>query len=261
VTPGDVDRALLKALDPEALEPLGEPVVARPVVDQVTERLVTAVALGVYSPGQQLPAERELAPMLGVSRTTAREALQRLTDAGYLEVRRGRHGGYFVLADWGPSSAEMVRRHLVPNWTAFEALFDARGLLEPLIAGTAAARRTDADCEAITLALADYEAAGSRDASRRADERLHRAVAEATHNPVLLALSTQIRSKVSLGLGAEPFTEELRSTANQQHLDLAHAVVDGSAEGAAAVAAQHFAISATVMRDLVRRVQDTEDAR
>ena len=54
--------------------------------------------------------------MLGVSRTSVREALKQLTDTGYLEVRRGRNGGYFVLADWGPASAEHVRRHLVANW-------------------------------------------------------------------------------------------------------------------------------------------------
>ena len=45
-----------------AAAPLGEPIVARNVADQVVERLVTAVALGVYVPGQCLPSERELAP-------------------------------------------------------------------------------------------------------------------------------------------------------------------------------------------------------
>ncbi len=134
------------AIDPPIpLGPLSEPIIARHIADDVVDRLVTAIALGVYVPGQQLPPERAIAAMLGVSRTTVREALKQLTETRYLEVRRGRNGGYFVLADWGPTSAEHVRRQLLPSWHEFEKLFDARTLLEPLIARTAAERRTPAD--------------------------------------------------------------------------------------------------------------------
>ena len=255
-----IDLPMLAGLSHSAADPLGDPIVPRNVVDQVVDRLVTAVALGVYVPGQCLPSERELAPMLGVSRSTARDALRRLTETGYLEVRRGRHGGYFVLADWGPSSAEMVRRHLIPNWPAFEALFDARTLLEPLIASTAAVRRTPQDCEVIRAALADYEQAPDREASRQADERLHRAIAEAAHNPVLLGLSSQLRSSVSLNLGAEPYTEQVRQSALDQHVTLAQAVLSGRAEAAATVAGYHFTLSEDLIRDLVKRVQDGEQS-
>jgi len=62
----------------------GAPIVSRHIADDVVDRLVTAIALGVYVPRQQLPTERELASMLGVSRTSVREALKQLTDTGYL---------------------------------------------------------------------------------------------------------------------------------------------------------------------------------
>ena len=64
-----------------AAQHLGTPIVTRHVADDVVDRLVTAVALGLYVTGQQLPTERELASMLGVSRTSVREALKQLTDA------------------------------------------------------------------------------------------------------------------------------------------------------------------------------------
>jgi GntR family transcriptional repressor for pyruvate dehydrogenase complex len=51
---------------------LGAPIVTRHVADDVVDRLVTAVALGLYVTGQQMPTERELAAMLGVSRTSVR---------------------------------------------------------------------------------------------------------------------------------------------------------------------------------------------
>src|SRR4029079_44083 len=107
-------------------------------------------------------------------------------------------GGATVQASWGPGSAERVRRTLVPHWDAFEALFDLRSLLEALIAHTAATRRGPEDVAAIQAALTDYREAGSdREASRAADGALHAAVARATGNPYLVAMSREIRAQVS----------------------------------------------------------------
>lgn len=237
---------------------LGAPIVGRRIADDVVDRLVTAVALGLYVTGQQLPTERELASMLGVSRTSVREALKELTDDGYLEVRRGRSGGYFVLANWGPTSAEHVRRQLVANWSEFEQLFDARALIEPLIARTAALRRSESDIEPIRAALKAYLDAPDRDASRRADSSIHLAIAEATHNPILVALSVEFRTRISLNLGAEPYTDDVRRTAIQQHQELVAAVIEGRADDAAEIAAIHFRLSEQLMRDLVERAEREE---
>jgi GntR family transcriptional repressor for pyruvate dehydrogenase complex len=240
---------------PSTTGPLASKIVARHVADDVVDRLVTAVALGVYVPSQQLPTEREIAAMLGVSRTSVREALKQLTDTGYLEVRRGRNGGYFVLADWGPTSAEHVRRHLVPHWNEFEKLFDARTLIEPLIARTAAERCTPADAKAITAALHAYRDAADHDASRRADSSLHQAIAEATQNPILVELSVDLRTRVSLNLGAEPYTDEVRRTAIQQHQALVSAVIEGRTDEAAEIVANHFTLSEALIRELVERAE------
>jgi DNA-binding transcriptional MocR family regulator len=86
------------AVLPSALEPLRK----RNAAEQLAERLVTAIALGEFVPGQRLPAERELSGMLGVSRTVVREALHRLADDGYLEIQRGRNGGGDGPADARP---------------------------------------------------------------------------------------------------------------------------------------------------------------
>ncbi len=231
----------------------GAPIVSRHVADDVVDRLVTAVALGLYVPGQQLPPERELAAMLGVSRTSVREALKQLTDGGYLEVRRGRNGGYFVLANWGPKSAEHVYRQVVANWTEFEEIFDARTLVEPLIAQTAAERRTSSDVEAILTALQAYIDAPDHDASRLADAGLHLAIAKATHNPILVDISVDLRTKISLNLGAEPYTDEVRRIAIGQHKELVAAVAEGRAKDASEIAARHFTLSENLFRDLVAR--------
>lgn len=235
------------------------PIVTRHVADDVQDRLVTAIALGVYVSGQRLPTERELSAMLGVSRTSVRAALQHLTDSGYLEVRRGRNGGYFVLADWGPSSAEHVSRHLVPNWDRFEALFDARTLIEPLIARTAAERCTAADAKIIEEALDAYLGAPDHDASRLADYALHHAIASATQNSILVETSVELRARISLNLGAEPYTDEVRRKAVEQHRQLVEAVTSHRGAEAADIAADHFTLSEGIIRGLVQRARAEEE--
>jgi GntR family transcriptional regulator, transcriptional repressor for pyruvate dehydrogenase complex len=232
-----------------------EPLQLRNAAEQIADRLVTAIALGEFVPGQRLPTERELAATLGVSRTSVREALHRLAGAGYVEIQRGRTGGTFVKASWGPGSASMVRRTLVPVWADFEQLFDLRRLIESLIAGTAASRHTPDELEAIRSAAVAYQhAGGDRETSRAADEALHQAIAAATHNAYLARLSRQIRDQVSLGFRAEPYSADIRRRAIDQHHELVATIAAGAAERAAALAAEHFSLTEAALRALLDRV-------
>ena len=176
-----------------------------------------------------------------------------LISGGYLEVHRGRNGGYFVLANWGPKSAEHVRRQLVANWAEYQDIFDARILVERMIARTAASRRTRADIEIISAALQAYIDAPDHDASRHADGSLHLAIAKATHNAILVDMSIDFRTRISLNLGAEPYTDEVRQIAIVQHQELVAAVAQGHAEEASDIAARHFALSENLFRELVER--------
>jgi DNA-binding FadR family transcriptional regulator len=222
--------------------------------EHIAERIVTAIALGEFVAGQRLPPEREMSAMLGVSRSTVREAVQRLAAAGYVDVRRGRTGGAYVKAEWGPGAAAMIRRTLLPRWEEFERLFDLRQLLEPLIARTAAERRSREDVDALQVALAAYRAAPDREASRAADQALHVAVARATHNPYLSVLSGQIRRELSLGFGAEPYTPEIRTQALDGHASLVRAIVARQPARAATVATEHFALTERRLRELRARI-------
>jgi GntR family transcriptional repressor for pyruvate dehydrogenase complex len=248
--------------EPQTEVAILEPLEMRTAPRQIADRLATAIALGEFVPGQRLPAERELASLLGVSRTTVREALGRLSASGYLEIRRGRSGGAMVREDWRPDSADVVGRTLVASWDRFETLLDFRALVEPLIARTAAMRAEPPDRDAISAALQRYQAAGpDREASRAADEALHLAVARASHNGYLAAISRRARTEISLGFSAEPYSASIRNRALGEHAELADAVITGDAERAAATAASHFTLTETALRDLVRRAQAARSAR
>lgn len=230
------------------------PVPMRTAGERIAERLVTAIALGEFEPGQRLPTERELATALEVSRTTVREALQRLQAAGYVITKRGRGGGTFIQAGAGPVSDEMVKRTLGPAWDQLTELLDYRRLIEQLIARTAAERRSDADVVAIRRAVGEHARATDRDTSRLADHALHQAIARATHNPRLVDLSARIRREVGLGFDAEPFTPEMRRRALRQHPALAEAVIAGDPARAARLAASHFSLTDDMLGELRARL-------
>jgi DNA-binding GntR family transcriptional regulator len=112
---------------------------SRNAFEETVERLLQAVRQGVVNPGERLPAERELAVRLGVSRVTLREAIGSLREAGYLSARRGRGGGTFVVAR-PPPRLGMARpgpRDLV----ALDDMLALRLVLECGAAELAAARR------------------------------------------------------------------------------------------------------------------------
>ena len=239
------------------IDQLFAPLRLRSAGELIAERVVTAIAMGVFVPGQRLPPERELATSLNVSRTTVREAFSRLAATGYVEVRRGRHGGAIVRSEAAPAAHAMRQRTLAPGWDRLDRLFDVRTLVEPLIARTAAARRSDQAIEQIREALEAYRSAGDdRAASGQADGRLHRTIAEATGNPYLVDLSDRIRHAVSLGFRAEPYSLAIREQAIIEHSALAEAVIDGDPDLAAEVAAHHFAITEKRLRALLARTSE-----
>jgi DNA-binding FadR family transcriptional regulator len=230
------------------------PVPMRTAGERIAERLVTAIALGEFEPGQRLPTERELAATLEVSRTTVREALQRLQAAGYVTTRRGRGGGTFIQTGAGPGSDEMIKRTLDPAWAELTELLDYRRLIEQQIARTAAERRSDDDVETIRRAVGGYARATGRDARRLADHALHQAIARATHNSRLVDLSARVRREVGLGFDAEPYTPQMRRRALRQHPTLAEAVIAGDADRAARLAESHFSLTDAMLAELRARL-------
>lgn len=235
-----------------------EPVRVSSAVDEVADRLLTAVALGEFSVGERLPPERELAELLAVSRPTVRTAVARLRAIGCLEVVRGRSGGHYVRSGWRDESGPAVRRTLVPRWEHTSTLLDARCLVESLIARTAAERREPDDVAAITAALTDYEQAGEPAEVRRADAALHEAIARAARNEPLAVYSGQLLREINAGFPIEPFRGTLTTRALADHRALVEAIVAPDPDEAARIAREHFTITEQNLRAIVDR-SDSDD--
>ena len=216
-------------------------------IDEITDRLITAIAIGEYLPGARLPAERDLATALGVGRMTVRAALARLVDRGLLETRRGRGGGSYVVDQWPESSTEAVHRTLSLRLAELRDRCDAIARLHGAVCRAAADARTAADVTDLRAALRAYRTAGSGLAAQQADSKLHLAIMDAAHNEVLKRVLVDLEASVSVGAPAhvwgEPTTMrdmELRSL--REHEELVDAIADGRADRADALARAHVGI-------------------
>lgn len=145
--------------------------------------LIGWVREGRLAPGDQFPTEKQLADQFAVSRAVVREAIARLKADGYVETRQG--AGAFVSPQAGRNSFRLQEASTSAKSHA-RNVFELRYVVELGCAELAALRRTPADLEALQAPLAamgDALRSGSEAAAD--DDAFHRAVAAATHNPLV----------------------------------------------------------------------------
>jgi len=227
-------------------------------VDEITDRLVTAIAVGEYLPGARLPAERELAATLGVGRMTVRAALARLCERGLLETRRGRGGGSYVLDQWSGASTESVERILSARIDELRLRYDAICRLQGVVCRAAAEARTDADIAMLWDRFAAFKDAESGLAAQQADSEFHLAIMAAAHNEVLTAMLLDLKASVSTGspahLWGEPATmPEREARALHDHEEMVCAIADRRGDDADRLARAHGAIDFELITTAVRK--------
>lgn len=253
---------------PDELTPTsGSPVddaVFRPVrpgnaFEETLERLLQAVRLGVIPPGDSLPPERELAARLGVSRDTVRDAIRSLSDAGYLESRRGRYGGTFVRetaaaaeVPFGRSGSRVETGGGGDSTARTRAEIDdtlqLREILELGAARAAAAQTLTASQRDQLWTRLEETAKSAAEDYRRLDSRLHLTIGELAGTPSLIPLLVDSRSRVNALLNDIPLLPPNIEHSNEQHARVVEAILRGEPEGAAAAMAEHLAGSAALIR-------------
>lgn len=220
--------------------------------ESCVEQLATTIRLGVYPLGSVLPPERELATMLGVSRTTLREAMAALREAGLVETRRGRGGGTFVTLKPRTPSARAAARVSPERRMAWLDALEFRRVVEPGAAYLAARSHLDDERRA-QLQQAHAEVAEARRPAehRQADSRFHLTVAALSGSPSLIGAVTQVQATLHEMLLAIPVLEANIGHSDRQHAALVRAILRGSPERARAVMEEHCDDTAALLRGLV----------
>jgi DNA-binding FadR family transcriptional regulator len=162
-----------------------DPIISKRLYQQVAERVRRQIETGKLTAGDRLPAEKDLAQQLGVSRPTVREALIALEIAGFVEIRTG--SGTYVCR-----RGKLLQPMLDDGPGPFE-LLHARLLIEGEVASEAATRATAEDLAAVEATIYEMEQlvlAG--DHSRAADQQFHVLIANVCGNNVLAELVSNL---------------------------------------------------------------------
>lgn len=233
-----------------ALTDFGHPyAVLRPVrsgnaFEETIEHLLQAIKVGLFPRGQKLPPERDLAEHLGVSRATLREALAELQRAGFLEVRRGRYGGTYILETFGAPSSDPG--HLDPRECHDVLIF--RAVVEPAAAELAARADLSASARQHLQACLSEVQQADQSTYRTRDARFHIAVAELSRCPSLITAVADTRARVSALLDKIPLLPANLEHSNQQHLAITEAILRGDPVHAKALMADHLEGTASLLR-------------
>lgn len=214
------------------------PVTPEKLSDAVIRQIEQLILRGILRPGERLPAERELAERLEVSRPSLREAIAALQETGLLSTRRG--AGVYVADVLGnafsPALVQLFARHdeAVADYLSF------RRDMEGLAAERAARSASDTDLAVIQAIINKMEAANtSPDAEREAqlDAQFHMAIIEASHNVVMLHM---LRSMYDLLRGGVFYNRQMvfRQTSSRAELLEQHRSINAALQSRDPVAAR-----------------------
>jgi GntR family transcriptional repressor for pyruvate dehydrogenase complex len=153
------------------------------IVVQVREQLYEKR----LSPSDFVGTEKDLAARYGVSRIVARDALRTLSALGIVEIRMGKGGGARIAPGNPRLFAEALSVQLELAGVTAAEVIDAQRAIETLAAELAAEQATPADVARLKRLLSEAEATlDDSDAYTRSSHEFHLAVAEASHNRVLV---------------------------------------------------------------------------
>lgn len=165
----------------------------RPLTERIADKIEDLIKAEQLQPGDRVPAERELAGLLGIGRSTVRESIKILVSRNVLEIRRGR--GTFVRDALGVMEDPLGLRFINDKKKLALDLNQIRSMVEPQIAAIAAQNAADADI-AILQSLCDTVAlqiSQNQDYAKK-DIEFHTRLAKLTDNlviPKIIPIITQ----------------------------------------------------------------------
>lgn len=232
----------------------------------VTRQIEKLILRGILRPGERLPAERDLAERLGVSRPSLREAVAELQDKGLLTARAG--AGIYVADVLGNAfSPALVRLFSEHDEAVFDYLAFRRDL-EGLAAERAARLASDTDLKVIQTILDKMEAAhksAKPEDEARLDAEFHMAIIEASHNVVMLHM---IRSMFQLLKGGVFYNRQMlfrqratRDALLDQHRAINRALQARNPQAAREAVATHLTYVESTLADLQRAARNESIAR
>ena len=227
-----------------------------PISQAIAHHLEQLILDGTLMPEKKIPSERQLSEKLGVSRSVIREALHELQGRGIIETRHGKGSFVCTMVSEPEQERALLQLFFGHNRTLYD-LFEVRQQLEGQSASLAAQRATEKDQYLISKA---FEAMEQADPLKNADldHAFHRAIAEASHNPVLIHILNSLKQLMLHSVQASVLNlghrKEFKNQIDKHHRQIFHAVISRQSEWAQKAAMAHV----QHVSDSLRRIEKEE---
>lgn len=203
------------------------------LTEEIVEQIRSMIIEGKLRPGEQLPPERALAVLLGVGRSSLREALNSLETLGLVEIRKRQ--GVYVQSVVSPHVVDPMRHLLEADRGSILELMELRRDLEVAAASQAARRRDTEDIGRLWDCYGRLaEAGGEQEAEMGLDRELHLAIAQTARNflRVHMLRSFFDLSRDFLGRAVQHYCRDAdhMTTVRLQHRSLVEAIAEGDPE-------------------------------
>lgn len=225
------------------------------IADQIAFQIEEQLAKGILKPGEKLPSERELSKMLKVSRPSVREALHKLEAREILKKAPG--CSTYVSDTLNSMLTNPLQGLLNNNPNAIFELFEIRYALEGISAHSAAEQSTDSDKQVIKdrfeQLLSHQRQKIDENATTEAYTEFHLAIAEASHNVMLLHMMRGLFSVLHKSFSLSYITlyyksKALPSLPDQQQVVM-EAILAGEAEIARKAMMEHIKSVEQLLRE------------
>lgn len=194
------------------------------VSSEIVAHIETLISNGSLAPGTKLPPERELAQVLKVSRASLREAMHELEAKRVIERRPGR--GTLVLE--APFHARLMYDEMSELERTLRDVAELRETIEPKFAELAAERATKATLYALEQVLETSARALPPAESLNADITFHMLLAQASQNPLMVALNSLVNRWTESVRSFSHETPESRRSSHHGHQLIFNAVRSGN---------------------------------
>ncbi|MGW4028725.1 FadR/GntR family transcriptional regulator [Streptomyces sp. NPDC004838] len=224
-------------------------------------RLQGLIEEGRLAPGERIPAERELAGQLRISRASVREALRELELRGLVNRKPGR--GTIVTDTTRPDLHPRQLGDMNDAARLVHEVMDLRSAVEPPVAARAAVRATASDLQHLAELLSQAELERDRDnlaALIELDGAFHVAVAKAAHNPMLTRLLEATNEWVGPSRDPQYQSTERLVASLRGHRRILAALIGHDGDAAAQAMADHLSeVQGMIIDTLGRGAHDSAD--
>lgn len=216
----------------------------------IAQQIQQMIADGNLLPGQKIPSERQLCARLSVSRSAVREALRELQARQLITTVQGK--GSFV-ADIIPATNQspFMQLYFDHNRTLYD-LYEVRQQLEGQAAFLAAQRANEKDLYKITKAYRSIES-NQGQPHVHSDQAFHQAIADASHNPVLIHVLSSLEDLILHSVHASVINlyhiEKLAIQMNKHHRQIYQAIIKGNPKAAQRAAIAHVSFVSQQLRE------------